>query len=147
MKPAGERRQHPRSWSVLGRARVVARLHAGPPLRVLNASADGMLVESPARLLPGRQVELMLQSGTSWDRAPWVVIHSRVGCIRGSADLRYRAGLHRVTGSDYPSRRDPRRHGNQLPAPSQAGSGTPAANTQAPDTPAAGTRFEQQDRT
>lgn len=112
MNPAKERRAHPRSWFVLGHARPAARMRTGSPLRVLNASPDGMLVESPARLLPGRRVDLILQSGTAREQAPWLVVHCRVGCLRGSADLRYRAGLRRVPGTDYPStgRGDSRGH-------------------------------------
>jgi hypothetical protein len=112
MIPAKERRTHPRSWFLLGHARLAARMRTGSPLRVLNTSPDGMLVESPARLVPGRRVDLILQSGATRDQAPWLVVHSRVGCLRGSSDLRYRAGLRRAQGTDYPSsvRADSRGH-------------------------------------
>jgi hypothetical protein len=147
LKPTEERRLHPRSWSLLGRARVAARLRTGSPLRVLNMSPDGLLVESPARLLPGRQVELMLQSGTSWEQAPWVVIHSRVGCIRGSADLRYRAGLCRVPGTIYPRQRQAQPEGKLLPVPAQATITAAAPDSAGPAATADGTQFDHRDRT
>jgi hypothetical protein len=102
----GERRAHPRDALAPGHAHTGVRLRTGSPLRVLNTSPDGMLVESPARLLPGRQVDLVFQSGSTQEQAPWVIVHSRVGCIRGSADLRYRAGLRRATGRSYPRREE-----------------------------------------
>jgi hypothetical protein len=94
---------------------LAARLRTGTPLRVLDTSPDGMLVESPARLLPGRHVDVVLQREASQDHAPWLVIHSRVGCIRGSSDLRYRAGLRRTAGSTYPRRGSAASHGKSLP--------------------------------
>jgi hypothetical protein len=118
LNPAEERRRHPRSWFLLGRAHFVARLRTGPPLRVLNMSPDGMLVESPARLSPGRKVDVVLQSGTTREHAPWTVIHSRVGCVRGESGLRYRAGLRRSEGSDYPRAREVQPGRNRLPAKS-----------------------------
>jgi hypothetical protein len=102
MIPARDRRAHPRSWFLLGHAHLAARMRTGSPLRVLNASPDGMLVESPARLLPGRRVDLVLQSGTTREQAPWLVVHSRVACLRGRSEIRYRAGLRRSMGTDYP---------------------------------------------
>ena len=147
MKPTEERRQHPRSWSLLGRARVAARLRTGSPLRVLNSSPDGLLVESPARLLPGRQVELMLHSGTSWEQAPWVVIHSRVGCIRGSADLRYRAGLRRVSGTNYPRQLETPASGNQLPTAARATTAALAPIRGVSVSSEDGTAFDTRDRT
>ena len=116
MSPARERRAHPRSWFLLGHAHIAARMRTGSPLRVLNTSPDGMLVESPARLLPGRRVDLVLQSGTTREHAPWLVVHSRVGCLRGGSEIRYRAGLQRFTGTDYPMPRRPDPDRNALPA-------------------------------
>jgi hypothetical protein len=111
----GERRAHPRAPAAPGRPCPAARLRTGSPLRVLDASPDGMLVESPARLLPGRQVDLVLQNGATQEQTPWVVVHSRVGCIRGSSDLRYRAGLRRAAGSSYSRRQGAPEEGNALP--------------------------------
>ena len=116
MSPARERRAHPRSWYLLGHAHLAARMRTGSPLRVLNTSPDGMLVESPARLLPGRRVDLVLQSGATREQAAWLVVHSRVGCLRGRSEIRYRAGLQRPTGTDYPVPRRPASNRNTLPA-------------------------------
>ena len=143
---AGERRGHARSPLGPGHAHLSARLRTGSPLRVLNTSPDGMLVESPVRLLPGRQVDLVLQSGATQEQTPWVVMHSRVGCIKGSSDLRYRAGLRRAAGSGYPRRLEPEKHGYQLPAADQAG--LPAvANTREMRPAADGTGLGRLERT
>ena len=131
MIPAKERRTQPRSWFVLGHTRLAARMRTGSPLRVLNTSPDGMLVESPARLLPGRRVDLVLQSGATREQAPWLVVHSRVGCLRGSSDLRYRAGLRRALGTGYPSPRLADSRGHALPdgtAPNMAPHATGVEN-------------------
>jgi hypothetical protein len=144
--PAEERRTHTRSWFVLGHARVAARLRTGPPLRVLNVSPDGMLVESPARLLPGRQVELVLQSGTTREQARWLVVHSRVGCIRGRCDLRYRAGLRRASGSNYSRAQELRSDGNRLLGTGRASEPAPAENAGPPRRSRDGTGFESAER-
>jgi len=146
MDPA-ERRTHARESRSPGHAGLAARLRTGSPLRVLNTSPDGMLVESPARLLPGRHVNLVVECGSAQEQAPWVVVHSRVGCLRGSADLRYRAGLCRASGSNYPSPDKPRRPGHELPAAmavESSGSPDEAPQSQAREV---GTRFGRQDRT
>ena len=146
MDPA-ERRAHARERFGVDQAGLAARLRTGSPLRVLNTSPDGMLVESPARLLPGRQVNLVLESGASREHAPWLVIHSRVGCIRGSSDLRYRVGLRRAMGTGYPHVDEHRRAGYKLPAPTHVQQHAGPAITDEPDQQPAGTRFGRQDRT
>jgi hypothetical protein len=146
LTPAGERRGHARSTLSPGHAHLSARLRTGSPLRVLNTSPDGMMVESPARLLPGRQVDLVLLCGATREQTPWVVMHSRVGCISGSSDLRYRVGLRRAAGSDYPRRLEPEKQGNRLPAADQAG--LPAvANTRGMRPAADGTGLGRLERT
>jgi hypothetical protein len=147
LKEPAERRVHARELVASLHAQLAARLRTGSPLRVLNTSPDGMLVESPARLLPGGRVDLVLQSGATHEQAPWVVVHSRVGCIRGNSDLRYRAGLRRATGSDYPQRREPRHSGNRLPSGASTCQLANAANAEEPVKPAVGTRFGRQERT
>jgi hypothetical protein len=124
----GERRGHARSWFLLGHAKVAARLRTGSPLRVINVSPDGMLVESPARLLPGRQVDLVLQTGVTREQAPWVVVHSRVGCLRGSSELRYRAGLRRARGTNYSADSQPQNRGHELPTGRNSDRQAPAEN-------------------
>jgi hypothetical protein len=147
LTPTEERRGHVRSPLSPGHAHLSARLRTGSSLRVLNTSPDGMLVESPARLLPGRQVDLVLLCGATREQTPWVVMHSRVGCIRGSSDLRYRVGLRRAAGSDYPHRLEPEKQGNRLPASGQPR--PPAAATSGKELRAAadGTKLGRQERT
>jgi hypothetical protein len=147
LKEPAERRAHAREPIASGHAQFAARLRTGSPLRVLNTSPDGMLVESPARLLPGRHVDLVLQSGSTHEQAPWVVVHSRVGCIRGHSDLRYRAGLRRAMGSDYPQRREARHTGNWLPSAASPGQPANATHAEGPVKPAVGTRFGRQEQT
>jgi len=98
-----ERRHHPRLRIQPGRPVVTARLRTGSPVTVLDASPDGLLVETPVRLLPGRHVDLVVQSGPGQEVRRCLVVHSRVGSIQGAADLKYQAGLCRVWGTNYPS--------------------------------------------
>ena len=146
MIPAKERRTHPRSWFLLGHARLAARMRTGSPLRVLNTSPDGMLVESPARLLPGRRVDLILQSGATREQAPWLVVHSRVGCLRGSSDLRYRAGLRRATGTSYPSSVRAGSHGHALPDSTTANAAARAIDVEKCGPHPSGTGFGSPDQ-
>jgi hypothetical protein len=97
-----ERRVHHRVSPARGSATALARLRTGPSLRVINVSPDGMLVESPVRLLPGRHVDVVLQADGSQEHSPWLVVHSRVGCLRGLSYLRYHVGMRRMAGSHYP---------------------------------------------
>lgn len=127
-----ERRAHARSWFLLGHAHLAARLRTGSPLRVLNTSPDGLLVESPSRLLPGRQVDLVLQSGITREQAPWLVVHSRVGCLRGSSEIRYRAGLRRAPGTSYPLPNKPKTCGHSLPIDGVAEQGPRASGAGKP---------------
>ena len=142
-----ERRTHTRESLAPGHARLAARLRTGSPLRVLNTSPDGMLVESPARLLPGRHVNLVVECDSAQEQAPWVVVHSRVGSIRGSADLRYRAGLRKTSGSNYPPSDRPRRRGHELPATMTIENPQSPAAVRQPQAAEVGTRLGRQDRT
>ena len=142
-----DRRTHARESLAPGHARLAARLRTGSPLRVLNTSPDGMLVESPARLLPGRHVHLVVECGSTQEQAPWVVVHSRVGSIRGSADLRYRAGLHRTSGTNYSPLGKPRRLGHELPTTVAVGNPAGPAGARQPQPAEVGTRFGKQDPT
>ena len=142
-----ERRAHARERLGADHAGISARLRTGSPLRVLDMSLDGMLVESPARLLPGRQINLVLESGASREHAPWMVIHSRVGCIRGSSDLRYRVGLRRAAGTGYPHRDEPRQGGHTLPARASVRQSAEPAITDEPAPRSFGTEFGRQGRT
>lgn len=142
-----ERRAHARESGSAGLAGLAARLRTGSPLRVLDTSPDGMLVESPARLLPGRHVSLVVECGSAQEQAPWVVVHSRVGCLRGSADLRYRAGLRRTSGSSYPPPDIPRRLGHKLPASMAVENPGSPARVPQPQAGVVGTNFGRQDRT
>ena len=147
VREPAERRAHERERPAADRADLAARLRTGSPLRVLNMSPDGMLVESPARLLPGRQVNLVVDDGAHREQAPWVVVHSRVGCMRGSSDLQYRAGLRRTAGTHYPHHSEPRTRGHELPAALPGQRPVGQANTDKPECRPFGIGFGRQDRT
>lgn len=142
----GERRVHARSPLAPEHGHDGARLRTGSPLRVLNTSPDGMLVESPARLQPGRQVDVVLQSGATQVQSPWIVVHSRVGCISGGSHLRYRAGLRRAAGSSYSRGYEREGNGNKLPATDQTRQPSPAPNTAPVPLLADGIQFGGQER-
>ena len=145
MMPACERRAHARAWFLLGRALLSARMRTGSPLRVLNTSPDGLLVESPARLLPGTRVDLILHSGATREQTPWFVVHSRVGCLRGSSDIRYRVGLRRASGTNYPTPPRANSRGKLLPAGSGADPPTKAFGMENRQAVATGTKFGSPD--
>jgi hypothetical protein len=65
-------------------------------------SPEGLLVETPVRLLPGHAVDLVLSTGAEQVSVSGLVVHSRVGTIRGGAELRYRVGLWLAAGTSYP---------------------------------------------
>jgi len=97
-----ERRCHPRIRVAHGCPRIAAKLRTGAPVTVLDMSPAGLLVETPVRLLPGHHVDVVLHGGHSQEIRHCLIVHSRVGAIYGGSDLRYRAGLCRVPGSNYP---------------------------------------------
>jgi hypothetical protein len=99
--PAPERRAQRRRIVEPGHSSLAVRLRTGPSLRVIDLSPGGLLVETPVRLLPGHSVDLVLHTGAEQVFARGLVVHSRVGTIRGGAELRYRAGLCLAGGTDY----------------------------------------------
>jgi hypothetical protein len=99
--PAPERRAQPRRMIEPGHSSLAVRLRTGPPLRVIDMSPEGLLVETPVRLLPGHSVDLVLHTGAEQVSLRGLVVHSRVGAIRGGAELRYRVGLWLAAGTDY----------------------------------------------
>ena len=78
-------------------------------------SPDGLLVDTPARLLPGHHVDLVLLSETSQVVRRCCVVHSRIAAIDRSAGPRYRAGLRLASGSHYPETGTIRETGKELP--------------------------------
>jgi hypothetical protein len=84
-----------------GHSSLAVRLRTGPSLRVIDMSQEGLLVETPVRLLPGHSVDLVLHTGAEQVSVRGLVVHSRVGTIRGGAELRYRVGLWLVAGTNY----------------------------------------------
>jgi hypothetical protein len=84
-----------------GHSSLAVRLRTGSSLRVIDMSPEGLLVETPVRLLPGHSVNLVLHTGAEQVSVPGLVVHSRVGTIRGGAELRYRVGLWLAAGTNY----------------------------------------------
>jgi len=52
-------------------------------------------------MLPGHSVDLVLHTGSDQVTVRALVVHSRVGVIRGAAELRYRVGLWLAAGTNY----------------------------------------------
>jgi hypothetical protein len=84
-----------------GHCSLAARLRTGPPLRIINLSSEGLLVESTVRMLPGHPVDLVLHAGAEQVTTRGLVVHSQVGVIRGAAELRYLVGLWLAAGTNY----------------------------------------------
>jgi hypothetical protein len=84
-----------------GHSSLAVRLRTGPSLRVIDMSPEGLLVETPVRLLPGHSVNLVLHTGANQVPVRSFVVHSRVGTIRGVAELRYLVGLWLAAGTNY----------------------------------------------
>jgi hypothetical protein len=98
--PAPERRAQRRRTIEPGQSSLAVRLRTGPSLRVIDMSPEGLLVETPVRLLPGHAVNLVLHTGADQVSVRGLVVHSRVGTIRGGAELRYRVGLWLAAGTN-----------------------------------------------
>jgi hypothetical protein len=74
-----------------------------------------MLVDTPARLLPGHYVDLVLLGGASQEVRRCCIVHSRVAAIDGVTGPRYRAGLRLTSGSLYPDPNTTQGDGKELP--------------------------------
>jgi hypothetical protein len=107
---------------------------------VLNLSPDGVLVETPVRLLPGHPVDLLVRSGSDEEVRHCLVVHSRVGLIIGAADLRYHAGLSRVLGSNYPVAAKAGSRGKEILAPRDRGNQQERVNGLTSTAPSDGTQ-------
>ncbi len=123
----GERRAHPRKTARSLPLQVTAKLRTGAPLRIIDLSPDGLLVETTARLLPGHEVDLVLQSESGQETRHCHIVHSRVATITGAAGLRYRAGLHLHRGSHYSPAASVPAAGHLLPAKHGNSRDNPAA--------------------
>jgi len=111
-----ERRAHPRRTARSLPLQVSAKLRTGAPLRIIDLSPDGLLVETTVRMLPGHEVDLVLQSESGQETRHCHIVHSRVAAIIGAAGLRYRAGLHLHGGSRYSPATSVPAAGHLLPA-------------------------------
>lgn len=117
-RPVGaptDRRSHPRLPAGAARSHVSAKLRTGSPVLVVNISPDGMLVDTPARLLPGHHVDLVLQGESSQEVRRCCVVHSRIAAIDLTTGPRYRAGLRLSVGNVYPGSDSTHRFGKMLP--------------------------------
>ena len=71
----GERRRHRRRTAEEGGWKADALLRPGLLVRILNITPNGVLLESPARLRPGRRAELQL---TTADGEPQPMASGRI---------------------------------------------------------------------
>ena len=83
-----ERRSSPRQTVEGGQGRVKLRL--GHEVSVLNVSSHGILIEGPARLRPGSQVELQIETPSS--RLHALIARCEVSLLDENG-VTYRAGL------------------------------------------------------
>ena len=125
---AQDRRQSRRRAGVKEHGIVAVRIRPGYEALMVDASADGVLIETAHRLMPGRAVELLMETSTSTevvrgrvlrsavvDGAPFVDLISRRDWIRSRprlvcqrreripcADRRIAPG-HGLSGRRYPA--------------------------------------------
>ena len=85
MRSGVEKRRHRRRRQFDGTERVTGRIRPGLPIRVVDLSEGGGLIETPARLLPGSTVEVYLESPIWHVRARARVIRCAVGRLTPAA--------------------------------------------------------------
>ncbi len=79
-----ERRRTRRRMRIEEHGIVAARVRPGHDAVVVDVSADGALVESPHRLLPGTIVELQLETTTHRMAVRGMVVRCRVARLRST---------------------------------------------------------------
>lgn len=92
MSHAFEKRRHPRTQHVEDAPAVTGRIRPGLPIRVVDLSDGGGLIETSARLQPGARVELYLESTTWRARIRARVIRCAVGSL-APAHIVFRGAL------------------------------------------------------
>ena len=88
-----ERRQTPRLTTTECEWLTVVRLLPGREARVVNLSSTGALVETPARLLPGTGVSLLLGAPDWRQVIDALIVRCAVCALIPEDGARYRAGL------------------------------------------------------
>lgn len=81
MSLAFEKRQHPRTLHAEDAPVVTGRIRPGLPIRVVDLSDGGGLIETSARLQPGASVDLYLECATWRARIRARVVRCAVGSL------------------------------------------------------------------
>jgi len=97
LRPLTDRRLAARTSAVNEFGITQARVRPGHDASVLDISAHGALIETPLRLLPGRQVELQLERGHEV-----TAIRGRVVRCLVSRVLASRVSYHGAIGFEQP---------------------------------------------
>jgi hypothetical protein len=87
-----ERRRTPRSGNVADHGIVSARVRPGHDASIVNVSADGALIETDRRLLPGACVELQFATRERRASMRGRVVRCAVSRLR-AADIWYRGAI------------------------------------------------------
>jgi PilZ domain len=92
MTPTPERRRTPRSGNDAEHGIVSARVRPGRDVSVVNVSADGALIETDRRLLPGASIELQFTTRERRASMRGRVVRCSVSRLR-AADIWYRGAI------------------------------------------------------
>jgi len=87
-----ERRQTRRRTRVEDHGIVAVRVRPGYDAKVVDFSAGGALIETVHRLMPGRSVELLMETSTSTEAVRGRVLRSAVASVRPSS-ISYRGAI------------------------------------------------------
>jgi PilZ domain-containing protein len=89
---AQDRRQSRRRAGVQEHGIVAVRIRPGYEALMVDASANGVLIETAHRLMPGRAVELLMETSASTEVVRGRVLRSAVSTVRPSS-ISYRAAI------------------------------------------------------
>jgi hypothetical protein len=89
---APDRRQTRRSSRAEDHGIVAVRIRPGYDARVVDFSAGGALVETVHRLMPGRSVELLMETSTNTEAVRGRVLRSSVATVHPSS-ISYRGAI------------------------------------------------------
>ena len=96
-RPVTERRLARRTTAVAELGIRQAKIRPGHDAAVLDISSNGALIETALRMLPGRQIELLIERGGQITPVRGRVMRSQVACVQPSR-VSYRGAI----GFDQP---------------------------------------------
>lgn len=87
-----DRRHAPRHSRVEDHGIISVRIRPGHLAAVIDVSTGGTLIETAHRLLPGREVELLMETSTNKTAVRGRVVRCAVACVRPSS-ISYRGAI------------------------------------------------------